>query len=100
VAGPLPDADGGAAERLIDDWLLLAKAEGSTLVTKRERVELKPVLEGLVASYEERARAAEVTLATELPGASYAVVGDRNCVAVLFDNLITNAIEYNRRGGG
>jgi two-component system, sensor histidine kinase and response regulator len=84
---------------LIDDWLLLAKAEGSTLVAKRERVELAPVLEGLVASYEERARAAEVTLATELEGASYAVVGDRNCVAVLFDNLITNAIAYNRRGG-
>jgi two-component system, sensor histidine kinase and response regulator len=85
--------------QLIDDWLLLAKAEGATLVTKRERVELKPVLESLVSSYEERARAADVALVTELPEAAYAVVGDRNCVAVLFDNLITNAIAYNRRGG-
>jgi two-component system, sensor histidine kinase and response regulator len=35
--------------QLIDDWLLLAKSEGATLVTKRERVDLRPVLDGLVA---------------------------------------------------
>jgi two-component system, sensor histidine kinase and response regulator len=85
--------------RLIDDWLLLAKSEGATLVTKRERVDLKPVLTSLLASYEERAREAEVELETKLPEPEYPVLGDRNCVAVLFDNLITNAIEYNRRGG-
>ena len=25
--------------------------------------------------------------------------GDRNCLSVLFDNLITNAIKYNKPGG-
>jgi two-component system, sensor histidine kinase and response regulator len=85
--------------QLIDDWLLLAKSEGATLVTKRERVDLRPVLDGLVAAYEERARDAEVRLVGDLDGGEYAVVGDRNCLTVLFDNLITNAIAYNRSGG-
>jgi two-component system, OmpR family, phosphate regulon sensor histidine kinase PhoR len=35
----------------------------------------------------------------DLDGGEYAVVGDRNCLTVLFDNLITNAIAYNRSGG-
>jgi two-component system, sensor histidine kinase and response regulator len=85
--------------QLIDDWLLLAKSEGASLVTRRERVDLKPVLEGLLASYEERAREAGLTLGSDLHDAELAVVGDHNCVTVLFDNLITNAIAYNRPGG-
>jgi len=27
------------------------------------------------------------------------VVGDQNCLSVLFDNLVVNAIKYNRPGG-
>jgi two-component system, sensor histidine kinase and response regulator len=85
--------------QLIDDWLLLAKSEGSSLVAKRERVDLRPILQGLVASYEERARQAEVELVVDLDGEECVVVGDRNCLTVLFDNLITNAVAYNRAGG-
>jgi two-component system, sensor histidine kinase and response regulator len=89
----------GQLRELIDDWLLLAKSEGSTLVARRERVDLRPVLEGVVASYEGRAGGAGVSVSAELPAAEYPVLADRNCVMVLFDNLITNAIDYNRRGG-
>jgi two-component system, sensor histidine kinase and response regulator len=84
---------------LIDDWLLLARSEGSTLVRRRERVDLKPVLASVLATYEERAREAAVSLDTDLPEAEYAVIGDRNCVSVLFDNLISNGLSYNRAGG-
>lgn len=85
--------------QLIDDWLTLARAEGGGLVTRRERVDLKPVLTTLVASYEERAREADVTLGADLPADGYLVLGDRTCLMVLFDNLVTNAIAYNRPGG-
>jgi two-component system, sensor histidine kinase and response regulator len=84
---------------LIDDWLLLAKAEGATLITRRERVDLKPVLESLLAAYEQQARASDVVVSAALSDPEYPVLGDRNCVTVLFDNLITNAIAYNRAGG-
>ncbi len=85
--------------RLIDDWLTLAKAEGGGLVGRRERVDVKKVVSGLLAAYEEVAKAAEVTLSSEMPDGEYPVLGDRNCVVVLLENLITNAIDYNRAGG-
>lgn len=84
---------------LIDDWLTLARAEGTGLVTRREPVPLEPVLAGLLASYEERAREAGVTLTAELPPALPPVTGDRTCLTVLFDNLLTNALDYNHPGG-
>ena len=33
------------------------------------------------------------------PKTGYFVTGDRNCLSVLFDNLIVNAIKYNKPGG-
>ncbi len=85
--------------RLIDDWLTLAKAEGGGLVGRRERVDAKKVVAGLLAAYEEVARSARVTLSSEMPADEYPVVGDRNCLVVLLENLITNGIDYNRPGG-
>ena len=34
-----------------------------------------------------------------MPESGLYVWGDRNCLSVLFDNLITNAIKYNKPGG-
>lgn len=89
----------GELRKLIDDWLTLARAQGECLVTRREPVELAPILKAVIDSYDERARSMSVTLSLELPERSSPVVGDRNCLTVLFDNLITNAITYNRPGG-
>ena len=85
--------------KLIDDWLILAKAEGGTLVARRERVDVKEAVASLLSSYEERARQAGVSLKADFPEEAYAVVGDPTCVTVLFDNLIANAIAYNRPEG-
>lgn len=84
---------------LIDDWLTLARAEGRGLVTRREPVDLKPILQSLLAGYEQRAREADITLSSDLPDGPCEVVGDRTCMTVLFDNLLTNALAYNRPGG-
>jgi two-component system phosphate regulon sensor histidine kinase PhoR len=40
-----------------------------------------------------------VSLQVALPEAPLCVGGDWNCLTVLFDNLITNGIKYNRPGG-
>jgi two-component system, sensor histidine kinase and response regulator len=89
----------GALQMLIDDWLLLAKSEGTTLVRKRERVDLRRVLKDLMASHEESARSGEIGIEEHLPAMEYPIWADRICVGVLFDNLISNAIGHNRRGG-
>ena len=79
---------------LIDDWLTLARAEGCSLVGVRERVDVRPILERLMQSHEELAAEQRVSLRTEFLEDPFPVVGDRTCLMVLFENLITNAITY------
>jgi len=94
----LPQTD-EELQNLISDWLTLARVEGGALVKERVEVDLKPILSGILASYEEMAAAEQVSLETVWPEEPMCVCGDRNCLNVLFDNLITNAIKYNKPGG-
>jgi two-component system, sensor histidine kinase and response regulator len=86
-------------QSLIHDWLTLAEAEGGTLARRRERVDVGGVLRMLAATYEQLLAGSAVTLTCDLPETALDVMGDRNCVSVVFDNLIDNAIKYNRPGG-
>lgn len=85
--------------QLIDDWLTLSQVEGGRLLKRRERLDLKGIITGILDSYAGSAQTNDVSLCGELPLSEYPVPGDRNCVTVLFDNLIDNAIKYNRPGG-
>lgn len=80
--------------QLIDDWLTLARAEGSSLVGVRERVDVRPILERLIRSHEELAAEQRVSLRADFVEDPFPVVGDQTCLMVLFENLITNAITY------
>jgi signal transduction histidine kinase len=84
---------------LIQDWLTLARVEGGALSRDRVRVDLNPVIAGILNNYEGAAQAGQVRLEAALPQEGCAVRGDPNSVSVLFDNLISNAIKYNRPGG-
>lgn len=86
-------------QALIRDWLTLAKAEEHVLVTQRHPVDVRPILEEILKSYEQMAAAAGVTLQARLPQEACLVWGNRHCLNVLFDNLIVNAVKYNRPGG-
>jgi signal transduction histidine kinase len=91
--------------RLIDEWLTLARIEGGSLGGRREPVDLAPLLARVVDGQAERAARDGLTLTLALepgPGgrpASWLVEGDPSCFAVLFENLIDNALKYNRSGG-
>jgi signal transduction histidine kinase len=85
--------------RIIDDWLTLAELQGGTFTRQRIRVDLKDVVARTVAASETLAAQANVTVSVELPAPVYPVRGDPTCVGVLLDNLVTNAIKYNRPGG-
>lgn len=84
---------------LIADWLTLARVEGGTLMKERIKVDLGQLLPGILKTYEEMAAGEGVSLHSALSEASLCVRGDWNCLTVLFDNLITNGIKYNRPGG-
>jgi len=86
-------------QNLIGDWLTLAQVEGGTLSKERIKVDLNSVISGILKTYEETALEKNITLQAQLPDDPLFVWGDRNCLGVALDNLITNAIKYNRRDG-
>jgi signal transduction histidine kinase len=86
-------------QSLIADWLTLARVEGGTLLKERVEVDLKSTIVTILENYRAMAAAEDVVLEASLPVEELHVRGDRTCVSVVFDNLITNAIKYNRRGG-
>jgi signal transduction histidine kinase len=86
-------------QRLIEDWLTLARLESGTLVRQRVRVDLRETLPRILAGHEAAAAGRQVTVGLDLPDGACPVRGDPTCLGVLFDNLIANAIKYNREGG-
>ena len=86
-------------QQLIRDWLMLAEAEGGSLTRERVEVDLVPVLRALVDRYASYAQEAGVTLEAELPECSVPVLGDATALSILFDNLVVNAVKYNRPEG-
>jgi signal transduction histidine kinase len=86
-------------QALIRDWMTLAKAQEHVLVAQRCPVDIKPIVLDIFQSYEQMAVAEAVSLEARLPGTSYLVWGNLHCLNVLFDNLIVNAIKYNKPGG-
>jgi signal transduction histidine kinase len=86
-------------QRLIEDWLTLARLEGGALTRRRIRLDLKEALPRILAGHEPLATEHGVALHHDLPAAAYPIRGDPTCLGVLFDNLIANAIKYNRSGG-
>jgi signal transduction histidine kinase len=86
-------------QSIIKNWLTLSKVEGQTLSRQRIKVDLKRIITDILKTYEELAAADQISLVAQLPGEAYFVRGDRDCLSVLFDNLIVNAINYNKPGG-
>ncbi len=86
-------------QRLIEDWLTLAKLEGGALGGHRVHLDLKPLISNVLAGYQALAASREVSLGEELPDTPCPVHGDPICLTVLVDNLVANAIHYNHPGG-
>ena len=84
---------------LIRNWLTLSAIEGRCLARQRVKVDLSEILPAIFKTYEGLAAAEQVTLEARLPEDGCFTAGDPDCVRVLFDNLIVNAIKYNKPGG-
>ena len=86
-------------QALIKDWLSLARIEGESFSRQWVKVDLQQIIANILRTDGEMAATNGVSLESRIPENTYFVKGDRNCLSVLFDNLIVNAIKYNKPGG-
>ncbi len=86
-------------QTLIRNWLTLARVEGHRLMGERVRVDLSGIIANIVETCSSLAAESGVTVEADVPEGLGAVAGEAGCLTALFDNLIVNAIKYNRAGG-
>jgi signal transduction histidine kinase len=86
-------------QALIKDWLSLAKIEGESFSRQWVKVDLQQIIAAILRTYEDMATTNGISLESDLPENACFVRGDLNCLSVVFDNLIVNAIKYNKPGG-
>jgi signal transduction histidine kinase len=86
-------------QTIIKEWLTVARIEAESFSRQWTKVDLQRVVADILKSDEEMAASAGVSLESHIPENTCFVKGDRTCLGVLFDNLIGNAIKYNKAGG-
>jgi two-component system phosphate regulon sensor histidine kinase PhoR len=84
--------------RLVNDLLSLSRIEMKAHVRPSGRIDLGTVVRHVVDSLEPLARDLGVTVETEIPAHPVEVVGDRDELTQVFENLIENACKYGQSG--
>jgi len=92
------DGEAQRMRRLIDDLLSLTNVELREHERPRARIDLVGVLQEVTNSLTPRAFAKDVTIALNMPADIPAVIGDRDQLIQVFNNLVTNAIKYGGDG--
>ena len=88
--------EAGRMNRLVRDLLQLSRVEAEERVRPKDKVELVPLLEGVISSLQ---GVAEKTGArVELKGDPVTVPGDADQLVQVFTNLIENALKYGKAG--
>jgi two-component system phosphate regulon sensor histidine kinase PhoR len=85
--------------RLIDDLLSLSRIEMREHVPPTADVDLAAVVGDVVAGLRPIAEKVGITMSTTFPETGGIVIGDRDELAQVAQNLIQNAIKYGREGG-
>lgn len=85
--------------RLVNDLLSLSDIELREHNRPEHAVDAASVLRSVIDMFELRARQRGVTLNLEVESANTQVLGDRDELGQVFQNLIDNAIKYSRSGG-
>lgn len=88
----------GRMRRLVEDLLSLSRIEQREHEPPTGRVEIGPLLRSLVEMLDMKARPRDVALALDVAADLPPVPGDRDELAMAFQNLIDNAIKYTRPG--
>jgi len=84
--------------RLVEDLLSLSRIELHEHTPPSSAADLRQVLEGVVDALEMKASRRGMALRLHLPQGLPPVLGDRDELAQVFQNLVDNAIKYGRGG--
>jgi len=84
-------------EALIADLLVLSRLEGDELRLRRDRVDLRPLLERLLGDLRPSADHRDVTLRLS-PGPGAVVTGEDLRLTQAFGNLVANAVKFSPPG--
>jgi two-component system, OmpR family, phosphate regulon sensor histidine kinase PhoR len=95
---PIIRRNAGRMNELIDDILELSAIEAGNVQVKAEEVELRPVVDDVVASLAAKAESRDVAVENAIPRSATAFA-DRRRLEQMLTNLIENAIKFNREGG-
>jgi signal transduction histidine kinase len=85
--------------RLVDDLLDVARIDQGQLALSKDKIDLCAMVHEAMASQKELAEASKVKVNMSCPVSSLAVVADKRRIAVVLDNLISNAIKYTHENG-
>lgn len=85
--------------RLVEDLRTLALAEAGQLSLSIQPTEAKELARRVVASFEAKASAKQVTLSLDTPDSPLYVRADGQRIAQVLTNLIGNALRYTPEGG-
>ncbi len=85
--------------RLIEDLLSLSRIEMREHVPPTTSVDVNGVVEDALSSLRQNADKNAITLRAHIPAEPTLVIGDRDELAQVAQNLVQNAIKYGRRGG-
>lgn len=84
---------------IIADWLKLARIDSGDIAGGMEEVDVRSVLDKVVEELKPRAKEASVTIGLDFALSPCAVTAHPDSLAVVFRNLISNAIKYNKPEG-
>ncbi|RCS24686.1 PAS domain-containing protein [Phyllobacterium salinisoli] len=84
--------------RLIDDLLSLSRLEMKAHIAVTQSVDLANVLNHVVDTLTPLANGLEVTIERQIPAGSVKVMGDRDELIQVFQNLLENACKYGQSG--
>ena len=85
--------------RLIDDLMDVSRITRGQLTLRRDRVDLRSIIETAVETAQPQMIAAQVTLTVDLPSQTLTLDADATRISQVFLNLLTNAAKFTPQGG-
>lgn len=83
--------------RIVNSLLDVSRIESGTFSIRKEKINLKEVTEKLVAEFKQYADASNIKIALNAEDNLPEVIGDKDRIAMVTENLIDNAIRYSTR---
>jgi two-component system phosphate regulon sensor histidine kinase PhoR len=93
------DRNASRLAALVQDILSLAKIEAAESAFKLNRVDLLPIITGVLARYDDVAAAKNIRMSFKSHSHHLTALGDHEAMIQVIDNLLTNAIKYTPEGG-